>query len=421
MQCYEKNATWAECMLDCQDNDWSCKELGERKRCAEKEENCAALQCCNGEGLQCFEKNTTWAECHMGCGKDWTCKELGKRAPVKGCSKAEENCMASKCCDQPGTMCYEKDSFWSACQVACKPGVSWTAKWTCKEHGNRTEEVCTWAGKNCMSSKYCCHPGLKCIKKNDIEAYCTNQVDPNGGWSGEVLGGGRTEFVVTPVEPEKARGTSLFCFMVTLPGSVEDALLQKAREKWTSIFDCDEHFITHSWPTRKQTWVTGWTTLVNSNVFITAWRKVKENGKYAYHDWTVKVDPDAVFFPARLRYHLSALHAPKNFPIYIKNSPITFGFMGAIEVFSKEALDKYFDRDGMALMDEHCLKELGTTSGEDGFMKDCMDILGCGYMTDTNVLNSKAKVTGCGDQNQVTFHPFKDPWGWENCYNQAGR
>jgi hypothetical protein len=233
------------------------------------------------------------------------------------------------------------------------------------------------------------------------------------------MGGSRNEFAVTAVDPAKARGTSLFCIMVTLAGSVEDALLNSARQRGTSIFDCDDHLHANSWQTRKQTWTTGWATLVNSEVFINAWRHVKDDGRYKHYDWTIKVDPDAVFFPARLRYHLGGLHAPKDFPIYIKNSVGGFGFLGAIEVFSKEALDKYFHHDGLGENDEHCLKELGTSTGEDGFMKDCMDILGAGYMQDFNLLDPNGKA--CTDGNKVSFHPFKQVWQWENCYNQAVR
>jgi len=40
---------------------------------------------------------------------------------------------------------------------------------------------------------------------------------------------------------------------------------------------------------------------LNTLVFIKAWQLVKWDGRYQKHDWTVKVDPDAVFFPERLR------------------------------------------------------------------------------------------------------------------------
>merc|ERR1712050_792410 len=44
-----------------------------------------------------------------------------------------------------------------------------------------------------------------------------------------------------------------------------------------------------------------WNTALNTDIFIGVWNAVSLLGRYQYHDWTVKVDPDAVFFPERLR------------------------------------------------------------------------------------------------------------------------
>jgi hypothetical protein len=209
--------------------------------------------------------------------------------------------------------------------------------------------------------------------------------------------------------------------MAVLRGSNEDALLAIARQKYASIFACDAHFIAASWQTVMAKWSdSSASTLVNSKVFLDVFRHVKEDGRYANYDWTVKVDPDSVFFPDRLRYHLTALRAPKLFPIYIKNSEkkYGFGFLGAIEVFSKEAMDKYFDGDGLGANDEHCFQEIGARSGEDGFMKGCMVMLGAGFFEDIDVLRTPA-AKSCSHPNRVCFHAFKETWQWENCYNAA--
>merc|ERR1719433_1659016 len=40
---------------------------------------------------------------------------------------------------------------------------------------------------------------------------------------------------------------------------------------------------------------------LNLNIFIAVWWKLITDGHFLRHDWTVKVDPDTVFVPARLR------------------------------------------------------------------------------------------------------------------------
>merc|ERR1711963_247786 len=74
---------------------------------------------------------------------------------------------------------------------------------------------------------------------------------------------------------------------------------------------------------------------------------VKEDGLYLKYDWTIKVDADCVFLPDRLRSHLWALRPPANVPIYVKNNNLqglgNAGFLGAIEVFSREAMKKFMD------------------------------------------------------------------------------
>merc|ERR1719277_2162730 len=107
-------------------------------------------------------------------------------------------------------------------------------------------------------------------------------------------------------------------------------------------------------------------------------------GHYMNYDWTVKADADCVFFPDRLRQHLQGLRPPCNTAMYIKNNGMdpglgNNGFLGAIEVFSKRAMQLYFDNAA------GCKKFFGLASGEDGFFKGCMDAMGVGFMADTQL------------------------------------
>merc|ERR1719221_1646731 len=48
-----------------------------------------------------------------------------------------------------------------------------------------------------------------------------------------------------------------------------------------------------------------WHTALNTGVFIRVWQAVVKLATFERHDWTVRADPDAVFFPDRLRSLLS--------------------------------------------------------------------------------------------------------------------
>merc|ERR550525_2224150 len=45
-------------------------------------------------------------------------------------------------------------------------------------------------------------------------------------------------------------------------------------------------------------------TAANTALFMNVWEAVKWVGRYKFTDWTLKVDPDAVIFPIRIRTHL---------------------------------------------------------------------------------------------------------------------
>jgi len=113
-------------------------------------------------------------------------------------------------------------------------------------------------------------------------------------------------------------GGTLFCFSVMEPAGRERDLVAWQLRQGISIFACEEHavfsnrtvelgpgvqahLVNHPLrckPADGADWVyNGW-------MFIEIWRVVIQHGRWQYHDWTVKVDPDAVFFADRLRYLL---------------------------------------------------------------------------------------------------------------------
>merc|ERR1740123_2330381 len=290
------------------------------KKCAKKEsEDCSKSQCCEDVGFQCYAKGEGWAVCKESCDpeemkkydpdhEEWTCDELGERAR---CAKDGEECSKMGCCEEPGTVCYEKNELWSACMKGCdaaemKKNDPKHQEWSCKEIGERNyKSTCSWAGQECTDSKCCNNDGYTCVVKDETFAGCQlttkkstwfeEEVPIPDGWDGKVLGGSRSEYQVDPVpEGQPQQGNSLFCVMVYMPNTTEESLMWLAKKNGVSIFGCNASMTMHSWVSAGVGWDTGEVTLVNTDVFFSAFQNIKEDGRYLKWDWTVKADPDCV-------------------------------------------------------------------------------------------------------------------------------
>lgn len=150
---------------------------------------------------------------------------------------------------------------------------------------------------------------------------------------------------------------------------------------------------------------------------MNAWDYLDKDGRFRKYDWVVKVDPDAVFFPSRLRSNLAALVKPGTHPnLYFVNCKISFGLFGAIEVFSRRALDTYLK--GQL----NCKTGLDwTMMGEDLWMKKCFDFLGVEHQDDFELLmdgycNEPPNPCVSG---KVAFHAFKTPMQYMQCVDEA--
>jgi len=186
----------------------------------------------------------------------------------------------------------------------------------------------------------------------------------------------------------------------------------EAQKRKASVFACDAHSVFPSFPADTASPGT-WSSYANTESFVKVWHEVFADDKFGEYDWTVKVDPDSVFFPDRLKKHLEDLRPPEGKPIYIKNTLTDFGFMGALEVISQVAAINLAEN----LRD--CRTHIPDITAEDAFVKSCLDAVGAGSMIDEEILRAPNDLGDCGDWTRVVFHPHKAPHDWAACYDAA--
>jgi len=325
--------------------------------------------------------------------------------------------------------CFKKDDTWASCSEECVKGddTDGSGKWSCTQLGNRTPitVACTWGGDDCSRTKCCANDGFTCIKKDELFSGCqqttakttwvTKQVEVPSDWDGSVLGYGHGESQCREAgEGESVAGTSLYCFVAIIPDSSEAELMQIAEKRKAGMYACDAHDLFNSWQSGSAGWDTGEATLVNTDVFINVFNQVKEKGTFLKHDWTIKSDADCVFVPDRVRWQISSFNPPASTSIYLKNNGQdpdlgNHGFLGAIEIFSKKAMQIYFDNA------DSCEKFFGLGCGEDGFFKGCMDALSVCFLPAYEIFFPDNGAGACMQENRAAFHPLKTKEKWNEC------
>jgi len=234
---------------------------------------------------------------------------------------------------------------------------------------------------------------------------------------------------------------SLFCWALSLPRGTESILLAKQHAAQVGIFACEEHLVvTNETSLRAQfapdsrsktlrlsiineplfTPIGGkYNTALHTPIFIKAWHAVFKDAKYEDHEWTLKLDPDAVFVPHRVRLllvrHQCGGHACS--PRYISN----FGkdLHGPVEVLNKQAMQVY------ALGKDRCKSNLDySDKNEDGFLRLCLDLLGIIHDAEPTLLSDWHTVDGAEpsacDTVHAVFHPFKEWEFYHTCLCQTG-
>jgi len=300
---------------------------------------------------------------------------------------------------------------------------------------------------------------------------------------------------------------SLYCMALMMPFGYEAGLLLEQKKRGVGIFQCDEWAVysnqskmangdpfpfpvhevkgPHGEPISLFVPLGGrWHTALNRDVFNQLWLKVVEVDDYRKHDWIVKVDPDSVYFPKRLkqvigrRSPLNGVHnmgpEPENLDCkYCKKQgftdqpcathvhwlqsqghtcrdalmsvarppPVDCGCQCndfACDLPSTQAVYinncqwglhgpiEVFSRRCIAMYIAGlpiCQNLLFHAWGEDIFIDQCMMELGLTRVNEFDVMSEIA----CGDQpapcgqTDTTFHPFKNVEKWFACWNFANK
>jgi len=324
--------------------------------------------------------------------------------PREECAKTGANCVAQKCCQTTGYQCYEVHSGYAKCMKSCTPGVDGTC------HTNAPAMVAS-------------HQSEFTDAKNTLFCWAFYTAD---------TGSTKKSYELELLRTQLFLGASIFgCEEYRVYSDVE-TWLSPGKVNTIKVDDVEGNF---HFAKRKR--VGKW---VNSNMFIQAWRKIKDEGVWSKWDFTVKVDVDAVFLPSRLRKYLSKFEVTDN-GIYLETCKyVNFGFFGSCAVISHNAAATY-----MANLDD-CKSSLNYMSsddkdtgsqpwGEDLFQQRCMDLHGvdkvAGYdlNTDANCAawrpegekKNRKWLPDCSVTKTPAMHHFKTPKLYFDCLKATQR
>jgi hypothetical protein len=245
-----------------------------------------------------------------------------------------------------------------------------------------------------------------------VEGVSPSSVDGKP-WTCKILGTRPTSYGLGKAADGNVMGASLFCFTVAMPHRpYEHHLVATQRQHAYGIYACDSQMV-----------VSGAIELTSvrelkviQKEFTQVWDEVRQDGRYLQHDWTVKVEVDAVFFPERLAQHLHVLSPPADASLYIKNSE-TEGLARPLQVLSTSAMKLYFKHDKI------CKEKIGHVSDDFYFMM-CLDGLGVDHMTDARLSKDFSQLLGwtgehhqscMGDLWTAAFYPYRQASSWLAC------
>merc|ERR1712038_1003287 len=315
-------------------------------------------------------------------------------------------------------------------------------------------ENCAQAKDNCLITRCCAPAGYNCFKTSRGKGKCMRACT-SGGLNGTCEG------VAPHLKPAVEHpGGSLFCFAVYTQNTgsskpnYELELLQLQYKRSASLFSCAEwrvysdveaplgnnHMtikvqdVKQDFHLMKRKEAKTW---INTGMFVQVWTAIHNAGHYKNHNWVIKVDADAVFFPHKLLKVLEDVAVPTE-GMYLENCKfVDWGYFGNLEVFSKQAFETLVSN-----LDT-CYTQVPWKTGvhggkygpmgEDLFAQKCMDMLNVarqenfGLTTDgaceadrpEGQKKNKKYVPDCAGVSPPAIHPFKKLGAYEKCLGAA--
>jgi len=316
------------------------------------------------------------------------------------------------------------------------------------------EDCASKGSENCLEPRCCGASGYNCFKVSPSMGRCMRACTPGGK-------NGTCEGVAPHVRPAvEMPGLSLFCFSAytentgSTKTSYELQLLQGQYSRKAGIFSCAEHAVysdvvvplggddmtvavhdvKSDFHLMKRKSAGTW---VNTGMFVQVWSAIRDAGHYQNHNWVIKADADAVFFPLKLMNVLRPVAVPAE-GLYMENCKyVNWGYFGNLEVFSKQAFTTLVGS----------LEECYTTlpwkvgalegkfgpMGEDLFAQKCMDLMGVGKQEMFELTTdgacpadrpkgqekNKKYTPTCAGTSTPSIHPFKKPAAYFKCMDEA--
>lgn len=276
---------------------------------------------------------------------------------------------------------------------------------------------------------------MQCFKKDGGWSECRESCPRDAAWACSATGDVLKPALTVQQQPQQPQ-VKIFCFSLMLPFGSEVSLIKTQLQRRAGVFACDGHSVFSNISVELSPGPLGriateivpgslvcafggeYNTALNSEIFVRVWDKVITDGKYLSYDWTVKLDPDAVFIPSRLRDHVHG-RSSSNI-MYLNNCDE--GLHGPVEVLSLGGMKAF------SLGLQNCratLQQEWMTYGEDVWLRRCMGLLGISRQDDYLLLREKAckpftDPIPCVNAGAVSFHPLKTPELYVQCLTQAG-
>lgn len=251
-----------------------------------------------------------------------------------------------------------------------------------------------------------------------------------------------TSATTTAAPGTPRQNIKLFCFAILSASDVLSELMVEVIAKKLGIASCDDWTIVSDSQLHlsagSETPVdalvvdvdlsTSHGAAANVREFSKVWQAIANDGNYQRADFIVKVDPDTVFFPDRLRDKLRQSSFSATDPVFFANCVADVDlqaqeharFMyGPIEVFSKAAVEAYFRNK------DQCKGLRVAGDYEESFMTRCLLKLNVAFNTDMNfpLLQDEHCQQGRSASpcvgGSVAFHNFSSVQDWLRCWSEA--